>query len=503
MLLTGRVKRSLAGFLTLEVVFVVIYALGIGFPFSNISILGFGVLMILWGSSLWLRVVNQTIRKYMILTVASFVLMYISQLLKYNFLNEYDTAKRYLWYFYYVTLITAPLFVLYVSLNIGRDYESYKPGRERLLYIPVVVFILLFFTNDLHQKVILFYDGMKNWADHYSYNVLYYIIFSWIVGVMLLALFITIKKGNQGGTRRYIWIPIVILLLGIAYAILGTFTNIFVIEGRVILKFQQIYSLVLMFFWESCIQIGLIRSNREYDRIFSQTNVNAVIMDKQNEMVYSTQKYRESGDIFSEIGDDETSQLTDIGMRIHRKEIAGGYVYWLDDVRNLISAQKSLSRANESLSEEGEILKAEKEYNEKEIAIRTRAGIYDHLSLSLEDTLRKMEELVESNMDEKQKLLYISVLGVYVKRWSNLTLLADKSKREGSDTISSTELVLSVNESLVYLKMMGINYTMHYGADFRPGVEMPSDRVIAMYERFELDIERLIVKSLKGGGADD
>ena len=97
----------------------------------------------------------------------------------------------------------------------------------------------------------------------------------------------------------------------------------------------------------------------------------------------------------------------------------------------------------------------------------------------------------------RETIAKVSVLNAYVKRKTNLLLLASER-----DRLSTGELELALNESAYYLTLMGLQTTAYIPEDEL----LSADRIVALYDAFEGLAEQLTGKasslmvSWSGGG---
>ena len=139
-----------------------------------------------------------------------------------------------------------------------------------------------------------------------------------------------------------------------------------------------------------------------------------------------------------------------------------------------------------------EILTAEKQMKEKKLSIKARTELYDKLNTALRDKTGMIEKLADADMPEDERLKLISVLGVYIKRFSNLSLLA-----EDKAELPVEELRLSMEESANYLKLSDIE------TDNKPdvgGEYIPAGEALEYYRKYEDAAEEKL--GLSKGGAD-
>ena len=470
MLITRRSKKYIAFFvLCIFVLHFFNICIPSYYPLYSLDIVGYGLLMIYWGSSVWMRVSEKRIRTYLILLMSCFLLLYLLQILRYNFTAPVNFTSRLLWYMYYIPLLFVPAITFKTARCIGKRNYS-QTAADVIPPLISAVLAVLCVTNDLHQFVWKFKPGFENFDKDYSYGFLFYLMFTWMILLVLVAYITAVKRGAEDEARRYIWIPLVTICLIPVYFIIYTFTDILNSNGSTRLKFQQVYSLVAILFWESFIQMGVIPSNRAIDLVFERSEINAEIRDKEHER--------------------ECCEETDTGIREHKAEIPGGFVYWKDDIGKLKALNEELLQVREELKEEGELLAAEKQMTEKKLAIKARTELYDKLNTALRDKTEMIEKLADTDLPEDERLKLISVLGVYIKRFSNLSLLA-----EGEEELSVEELRLATEESGIYLKLSGIDEVPHI--DFGKG-QISAREAIESYRRFEDEAEEKLGIS-KGG----
>ena len=122
-------------------------------------------LMTWWGISLWQRIVQTQVRRYLAATAALCVFWLSIRTVKFFFAAT-PAAIRYLWYGYYFPMLFIPLLCVFVALSLGRPENYRLPKWTSLFYIPVTLLLLLVLTNDLHQLVFVFPADATAW--HYT-----------------------------------------------------------------------------------------------------------------------------------------------------------------------------------------------------------------------------------------------------------------------------------------------------------------------------------------------
>lgn len=486
MTLTKQNRKNLLAF-TLAVLFIHIVALLTTgqFPFDGFTVLCYGALISVWQSRMYLRIVSRRVRRLFTMLVLQFFLWYFLQMCKYSLFSGLTDLARYIWYAYYIPMTLVPLLSYYISRCIGRADDEPAIGKAMWLLLPAAALILLVFTNDYHRFVFDFPHGIHHGDTDYLHGAGYYMIAAWVIFCILLSLITAVRRSELESAKAYFWLAGIPILLGLFYAVLFLLTDVFILQnGTAVINFQQTYTIIFILYFESLLAVGLIRSNQDYDRIFQTAGTDAIIVDASSNIAYR------AGDFDLRLqnqltGDGE--KLFPDGTRLHRNSITGGAVLWTDDVGLLMEMQNRLTDVNEQLREEGEILNAEKEFLEKEASLKIRTKIYDNLSASLSDTVQKIETLLGDTGDPRKRLIYVSVLGAYMKRWGNLTLLSETRK-----TLSAQELFLSIGESLLYLRQTGLSCAV----SCRTEREFETLYLRELYERFERYIEALFAEEL-------
>jgi hypothetical protein len=453
-----------------------------GFTHQPFSALEYVVLITAWCISVRKRVVATRIK--ILFTILSALLLfhwYIKDL-KYNaFVGDSTMKVRiYLWYCYYIPLIFIPVFSYVISDCIGVRSAVRRARTKTGLYTASAILFLMVITNNFHQFVFKFKGEINE--KYYSYNIGYYIIFAWVIALFIMTLYNITSKYLFAKKIYHIFFIMVPLYILLAYVLLSAIGGKR-LELREFITIPNIFCVCIIWFWEICLQTGLIRSNYKYDRIFEKTSIPAEITDERGRIIYSVGKVE--GVNFERSGEDATGKLTSDGRIIRATRIKGGYIYWLDDLREIVKLEDELRDVREHLSEEHEILVKEKELREEELRVVTRNKIYDMISDKVYPQLCRIESLIgflETSYDDRL-LAALCILTVYIKRVSNMLILA-----ESDDKLDIRELELAIKESCDYIKLYGAECEMLLEARGK----ISSDKMIQMYDEFEYHIEKNI-----------
>lgn len=405
-------------------------------------------LVVVWGVSLVHRTVRKDLRAEF-LAVAYLILFFlVARMIKYGLVRDTDTLSRYLWYAYYVPqmLIPPTLLLAAVSLDNKRGRTLVKPWY--LLYVPAGVLLLLIFTNDLHEWAFAlhFTSGFS-----YEHKPVFYIALTWEIVVTLASLILLVVKCSVSDCRRKAWIPVATFAVCTLVAILCFLTD------SSAFKIPELLCFTIIVMIESCIAIGLIPSNAEYAKYFHRSAYSAFITDEGFHVIYSSEraipvekpllKQATKGPV-----------MIDENTRLSAERIHGGWTFRTEDLTKINEINAALAETNERLSEENDIIEAENELKEQRAILASKNKLYAKTEEVTREELKRLDELLsdmycnrpKTDEDYVSKMQFACLLAAYIKRRSNLVMLAEKYQ-----SINASELSLALKESLDYLSLMG------------------------------------------------
>ena len=420
------------------------------------------VLIIIWGHRVSERITHARIRRNLVgISIALFALFFL-RMCRYAFLVFSPTAERYLWYLFYVPLITVPLMSYKVALCVGRDETEHYPRHVTLLRIAASLLILLTVTNDLHSLVFKFGEDNK-----VSHRPVYFVIVLWILLLSIAVFRILILKCSLTSSKRNWYIPALLSGFGVIllgwYFIKGGSPMLF---GKKLFKMQEAYAFIFISMLEGCMMIGLLPANSDYSRLFALSHINAELKNKNGEIKFCSHCEQDSGA--------ETITRT--------KEISGGTVCWTEDVSAINRLNRELEQANELLREENDLIEEENRAAADRTRLETRNRLYDAIAEHTRAQLSAIDTNLGSAESFEQHAEMNLLLGTYIKRCANLMLIAD-----GQERVSTEELALSVKESLESLNLFGVDCELICGTHS----EFPAEDIIAAYDLFEAAAEEV------------
>lgn len=436
-------------------------------------------LVIGWCSSVGTRIINKQVRHYLIAVGILLAFWLILRTCKWEFIAQNGThLGRYLWYGYYIPMVFVPLFGVFIIDHIGKT-ENYKtPRHMKYLYIPAVLLVLSVFTNDLHQCVFSFPNGIEYGESDYNYQVLYFITMAWFIILGIYFVVMLIKKSRVPSSKSFQKLPAVILGISIIFWVLYCMQ---IVGGDL----AAIDCIMIISLLESAIQSGLIPSNTSYKELFCSSTVAAQIVDTNYQpcMVSGT-----ATALTADVMKSAEAESVDLGDTIlHSKAITGGYVLWQDDVKQIKELIKELRYTRERLGEKNELLKAELELKENRARTEEKSRLYDRIAKEVAPQLVKAEELLKlAESDPKQTksvIAKVSVICAYIKRRGNLLLLGEES-----NIIPARELEYCIRESLDNLRLGDIFTSFDRKCDG----ELKLEHAVVAFDFYENIVERLL-----------
>ncbi len=445
-------------------------------------------LLAFWAVSLHLRIIHAHVRRY--LTAVSVMMILWLSIKAINYSVDNTDMNRMFWYFYYIPMLFIPLVAVFISILLGNAEDYRLPKKVKLLYVPTTLLYLLVLTNDFHETVFSFPEGMKT-PLNYKHEAGYYVIFAWIALCALTAFFIMLFKCRIPRRKTFLFLPLIPIALSLVYSIM------YIRKVDLVLLFAgdmtAVHCLLIAAAFEGCIECGLIQSNTGYNELFNATTLPIQITDANflAKNTSSAMKKRLVQDKLQMMTDDTV--LIDENTLLKRHPLRDGWVFWEEDISELKSINKELKQTWEELKDTGNDLTAEKEQNEKFLRLSEENRLYDMMERETSGQIARLKECLNEirntkDLDKAKKLLkQITIIGTYIKRRNNLIFAG-----AGCGFVSVRELRLCLNESVENLSLYGVKCKSIVNGD---GL-LPIQQAAAAYDLFEAVVE-IELKSLK------
>ena len=434
-----------------------------------------------WSYSLWNRIVQTQVRRYLLAISALMVLWILLRSIKFSIENT--DAERWLWYFYYFPMLFIPMLSVFVSLSLGKGEDFRLPRWTKILYLPTLLLLLLVLTNDLHQQVFSFPSGVLS-DRAYRYEGGYFFVLGWEALCAGFALLSMVKNCRIPRSRRIRWLPLVPLALSLAYAYAYAkkVPWVWVLAGDMTVSQCLIFASIL----ECCIQCGLIQSNLGYDELFEATSLPVQITDPAFCSQYVSAAMQEALPQ-SELRQmqQDTVHLSDDTL-LKRHKLRRGWVFWKEDISALNQIRKELELTRDELRDTGDVLTAENAQRARWLKLIEENRLYDMMEAQTARQIAMLRELLtelqktEDSGRARHLLGQVIIIGTYIKRRSNLIFVGEQR-----GAISVQELLLCLNESSENISV--------YGADCKAIVkgegQLTVEQATQVYDLFEAVVE--------------
>ncbi len=434
-------------------------------------------LVVAWGVSLVHRMARKDLLAYF-LTVASLILFFlVARMIKYGLTRDVDTLSRYLWYSYYVPQCLIPPTILLAAASVENKNGKPLSAVWYLIYLPAIILIILIYTNDIHNLAFSLDFGGGDFS--YKHRPVFYLALIWEIAVTLVSLAVLFFKCRVSACKSRTKIPV------ITFISCGLFSTVCFLTDFSAFKIPELLCFTCITSVESCILIGLIPSNENYDDFFSRSAYSAIIADENFNAVYSsetppqvTRKLLKAAAISPVLSSENT--------RLSAKKIHGGYAFFAEDLTKINEINAALEETNERISEENYLIEAENELKEQQTRINEQNRLFLKTEeytkgeqIRLENLLNKLKTDCSDDSDFIKKMRLACVLAAYIKRRSNLVMLSEKQ-----NSIDFGELSLAIRESLDYLSLIGVESS--YSCDLKG--ETDGETLGVFYDFFEESI---------------
>lgn len=422
-------------------------------PFTGKTLVFFlyALVFLLWAKNMENRVLRADVARRFKFIALLLVGYLATRTVKYEILIASATAVRWIRYIYYFFILTTVHLVFFTSLYVGKSEREPIDKRWNLFWFPTATLILLILTNDFHGLVFVPYAHASGFKQ---YGPVYLMTNGYILLLAALTLIITSKRSLAQKRLKSIAAPVGVLALCFVYTVL------YIVDWppfhyvKIAFQSAEFNSLTVILFIESLVFTRLIASNRGYDTFLSLSSLNMGMMDLKGQIVVKPNKGPEvSTDVVREA--ENRAIAVDENTLLESSPIGGGSCFWFVDLTDFNRLKAQLLSVNEEMLNENELLLANNKLKEEMAMVEEQRDIRDAIQEKLKPQFAQlkviMAHLPEAEDAYEDALKDACLLNVYIKRFSNLFLLA----RNRAD-LSLAEMRLAFNESLDYLRLKGV-----------------------------------------------
>lgn len=411
--------------------------LGIAHTVIRLGIVG------VWGLSIPWRITSPQVKRLLSGIAALMLLWMLLRTTRYYFVEE-GLLKRLLWYGYYIPMMLIPPLALIVGLSMNRTDDYRTPGYQKILLIIGALFSVIVLTNELHQWVFYWDDPLVRTDDAMHYSLFYYVITAWEYGCGTAAFVIVVIRSRIPGSKQRMWLPVVPIILLMLYGLL------YILEVPLVRAWLYDLTSIMIFLYisvfECIIQSGLFHSCKHYQALFDAGSLRAAITDRDFSVYSAGQGFSSEADALrSAVG----QPCLHDNVRLSCKEIHGGYVFWQDDLSEIMKTINDLQSINEELSEQKNLTREELRIRQEQSRLKEINRIYSVMQRETAGQLTQIQQLIDAleqaDAPEAQGAILdrLLLIGAYFKRRNNLLFLS-----EADTIIPADELRLCLEESL-------------------------------------------------------
>lgn len=446
----------------------------------------YSALLISWNISIQQRIMPKNIRFYLLAIDYLMIFWIFVLVMKYRVFNFLIIGEQVLWVGYYIPIFFLPLLGIFAAACLNKPEDWFPP---KTLQIGLTIFFLaliVYIMRDYHQLIISCPDEAC-FERRRNFNAFRYTLISfWVFGTTLVNVLILFWKRPKTVRKKQMWLPFLILAVGALYASFYVeyhYRNVFFN----FIDVTFLYCALAVLFWESCIQIGLIPENTEYHKFFNASTLAVQIYNLRGELEYISQTALPlSRDEFAQLWVQKRLYL-DADTKLNISKLKGGYVVWQEDLREMNRLIEELNFTKTELQDSVDLLNEEIKTTAKGIQLEEKSRLYDlisrRVSLQLEKIKRNLESMNTASLEECRELLArINILGTFVKRRSNLILMA-----EGKEPITMGDLEQCFKESLTNLTPLWKD--LESETNLPPEVVITYQQAVNSYDVFERIIE--------------
>lgn len=421
---------------------------------------------------------QKQVRFYLLLIAGLLVFWLFLNTTRYYFIIDQPNLLRFLWYCYYIPLLFIPLICFYTALSLGQ-HEDYRLSKVAYwLILPIVILLIGVLTNDFHQLV-FYFPGEFSSVD-YRYGPLYWVVFTFMMGLSLAALIIILVKSRVPRSNKTIWLP------HSALAVLFLYVVLYINKAPIVVRFAGNLTISISLLVISMIEVlltsGLIRNNQNYHELFNLASVQALIVNLQGKIYHQAQ----SAPSFT-LAQRQAAILGPLALpnniQLSQAKIAGGYVLWVEDFSELRRLIDGLAALNQQLSQENALLQAELDLKARQTELLEREHLYQSFMREIGTKISQLNaslSLRASDVNLAKQIKWCCLVGVYLKRRLNLVILSLEQP-----ILASQELAFSLKETLDTLADLEINSFLHVHSND----ELPAEVVFQAYDSFQALLE--------------
>ena len=367
-------------------------------------------------------------RRYLMAIGILLVFRKTVELLMQNLYPISTLQTRLLFYLQYIPINFIPNCVLLAIVNASHRYEEKIPRKWYITFIASTVISLGFLTNDWHQQAMAFPAGVQAGVAHFAFGPVFLVSEAWIFFCFTLSIII-VSRLSGSAARRGAWSIAAVIIAGSAYTIWFSLKNRMLYRHSAFFSDVDIWIICLILCIEIAIRFGLIRSNFNYIGFFEASTLSAQLEDSSGirfqtrNIIPSTAAQRKDA-LTQEV-------YLDRNHRLRGRNITGGQVFWVENIEDVNRGIVRLEDTRRQLSQENDLIKSENDMIARSAKAEEQNRLYNLLAKRVQPQIDKIEAILQSTSEDDpeflKKIIRACVYKAYIKRLSNMALLAQEN----------------------------------------------------------------------------
>ncbi|MDW7670480.1 MAG: histidine kinase N-terminal 7TM domain-containing protein [Bacillota bacterium] len=433
------------------------------------SYLVFIILLVMWSGLLITRISDRSLLRKLVAICGLLFFWMLVRILRLMLPDGF--IDRLCWYLYYIPITFVPTVLLWIGqIRYERDGERFFRWLRRTSFVMALGLALLVMTNDLHQMVFQFPQGMEGnqYEQSYVYGGVYYFIFA--RSLYLIILFVFMASRTKSGKMTKEAAPLLLVLAGSVIYFGGYAWGIPVFRES---DFSVVYGTLSLLFLEIAFRGRMIPNNFRLGEMLHFAPVEMYLITKDLDIQYQTSQANAlPPEILSKVGHENVKGTKTVRLSHQDNEgvaynihcINGGYMVFVQHMEAVVRLRKTLETQGQEILERNRTLARIYQAGEAEARIKTQKELYDRVTLVLQERIEGINALFagafngKKSQDEvalKKQLGTIKMLVNYCKRRGYLTLL-----EAGHETCETKALAVWLREALWEAAVLGVEGTV-------------------------------------------
>ena len=410
----------------------------------------FAILFTMWTIRLYYKLYDKKTRRYILFIGILIVFWMLIRIIRGVTLDI--NIERICWYLYYLPLIFIPTLFYVCSESL---LSKMNKTRKIFIYLISSILLILVLTNDFHELVFKFNNGIYFHND-YNHYVGYYLIFIWIFylfggGMIKLAINrLKIKKDLK------VFLPLVVLLLGLIYTYLYILDVPYIRETNM----SIVNSVLICLGIELAFYLDLIPNNKKYIQKFFNSNLDMAIISLDGKTKYTTCSFKVIPNfILDDIKNNKVKQIYQKKNIVYDiKENKDSYVILRKDLTNIFKLKEEMLKQQKELLKQQESMKLEEKTKRELYEIKIRKDTINRVEKKLEEKRLEAKKILMKDDIKREDLEKVKRIIIYSKKKSMLIIseMNNEIYNEESIKILLNELIVGMSslniEGLVVVK---------------------------------------------------